>query len=1027
VGAVAGVGLAALAAGAWAAAPAEVRFNRDIRPILSDHCFKCHGPDANKREANLRLDTPEGATALRAGGTHAVAPGRPEASEAIRRLTSTNADEMMPPTDAPTRPTAAQIALVREWIRQGARYEGHWAYQPLARPTPPAVRNRRWARNPVDAFVLARLETEGLKPAPEADRRTLIRRLSLDLHGLPPTPERVAAFAGSRDPQAYEKLVDELLASPRFAERLAVYWLDMVRYADTIGFHGDMPFSVWPYRDYVLKAFHENRPFDQFTREQLAGDLLPNASDETRVASAYNRLLRISTEGGVQAKEYLAKYAADRVRTTAGVWLGATMGCAECHDHKYDPISAKDFYSFQAFFADLNEKGFYDRGFAANDWGTRLLLPTPEQKAQLADLDARLAMAAAALEGTAADRLASRDAWEARVADLDRARLLAWQPQKPVAAETAHGAVLTVQPDSWVVASGPNPDREVYALRLQPGEGRFTGLRLQTGVDEMFPGNRIARGGTTFVLTGVEIEAKTGGRASPVALASAAAREEGEGHPAMAAVDGRADTGWAITFGHSREHLAVFRFAAPVETTADTVLTVRLRHESDQARTTIGKFQLALSRVDEPTWDPNGLPEPVLAALRTPEASRTDAQRQVIAAHFRRVSPDLAERRLEVERLRAERSILAAQVPATLVSEALPTPRPIRILPRGNFLDETGPEVQPAAPGFLPPLRVEGRPTRLHLADWLTAPENPLTPRVFANRMWKLFFGAGLSRTLEDFGARGELPSHPELLDWLAVEFRDGTGGQGWNIKHLIRTIVTSSTYRQSSAAGPKQLERDPENRLLARQTPLRLDAEFVRDNALAISGLLVERLGGPSVRPYQPDGYWAPLNFPKREYVTDTGDRLYRRGLYTHWQRTFLHPSLLAFDASSREECTVNRPTSNTPLQALVLLNDPSFVEAARVFAERILRDGGKDLDRRLDWAYRRALARPPTSAERAVLRKLHRGHLARYEADPAAARAFLQVGQAPVPGDLAAPELAAMAAVARTLLNLHETITRD
>jgi hypothetical protein len=744
-------------------APPVVDFNRDIRPILSDNCYQCHGPDKNKRKADLRLDTRDGLFTV-------VSPGKPAESELYRRLVTANADERMPEPKSGKRLGGREIAVIKRWIEEGAVWKGHWAYIPPVRGTPPAVDDPAFVQNAIDRFILARLGEIKARPSPEADRITLIRRLYFDLTGLPPTPRQVKAFVQDARTDAYEKLVDDLLASPHFGERLAMYWLDLVRYADSIGYHSDNPMQVSPYRDYVISAFNTNKPFDRFTIEQLAGDLLPNAGVEDKIASAYNRLLMTTEEGGAQPKEYEAKYAADRVRNVSSVWLGATMGCCQCHDHKFDPYTMRDFYSMAAFFADVQE-----------------------------------------------------------------------------------GAV------------------------------------------------------------------------------------------------GRRENGMLVP-------------------------------SADQA--------LALHRIDEK-----------LACLSlTP-----------------RLLPAFA-----AEGIRKAR--LVRTIPTTLVSHS-GTPRVVRILPRGNWLDETGKIVQAAVPRFLPQPVEKERLSRLSLARWIVAPENPLTARVLVNRLWKLYFGQGLCKSLEDLGSQGDWPSHPELLDWLAVEFRDS----GWNIKQMIKLMVMSGTYRQSSQPRQDLKDVDANNRLLAHQARFRLDAEIVRDNALAVSGLLSPHVGGPSVKPYQPAGYWEALNFPTREWHNDGGEKLYRRGLYTHWQRTFLHPSLLAFDAPTHEECTVERPRSNIPQQALVLLNDPTYVEAGRALAERIIKEGGPSPTQRIAWSFDWVLSRQPRSDESDLLVHLVNEDSKRYQADTDAARKLVSIGNHPAMQGIDPVTLAAWTNVARVILNLHETITRN
>jgi hypothetical protein len=811
--------------------PQVVDFNRDIRPILSDNCYRCHGPDKNQRKAHLRLDTREGLFSSH-DDIHIVASGKPRQSEFFRRITATDKSERMPDPKSGKSLTPRQIALIQKWIEQGAAWKGHWAYIKPSRPDLPAVGEAGYGSNAIDRFVLGRLAEDQVQPSPEADRVTLIRRLSFDLTGLPPAKAEVDAFVNDRRLEAYEVLVDRLLASPHYGERMAMYWLDLVRYADSIGYHSDNPMSVSPYRDYVINAFNENKRFDQFTVEQLAGDLLPGATVWQKVASGYNRLLQTTEEGGAQAKEYEAKYAADRVRNVSSVWLGATMGCCQCHDHKFDPFTTKDFYSMAAIFADVKEApvGRREPGMP---------LATPEQAAALKKLD---------------DEMAA----------------------------------------------------------------------LQRVVDTPTP-----------------------------ALEASQAKWE------------------------------------------ETLRLVEIRK----------------------------LPKNLPAILLIEPPKRTAKQKQDLAAYYRTTAPELEKVRNQLADLKRRRDALDQAIPKCLITVAA-APRVVRVLPRGDWLDTSGEEVSPAVPKSLGQLPSQGRrATRLDLARWLVARDNPLTARVFTNRLWKLFFGHGLARSLEDFGSQGEWPTHPELLDWLAVEFMDS----GWDVKHMVKLLVMSRTYRQTSQVRPDLKENDPFNRRYARQSRFRLDAEMVRDNALAVSGLLCRHVGGPSVKPYQPPGYWGALNFPPREWQNDQGDKLYRRGLYTHWQRSFLHPSLLAFDAPTREECIVERPRSNIPQQALVLLNDPTYVEAARAFAERILKEGGASVPDRLRWAFGCALSRPPKAEEMTVLAELHGKHAREYAQDKEAGLKLLKTGAHPLATDVDLGELAAWTSVARVILNLHETITRN
>ncbi|HYZ83658.1 MAG TPA: DUF1553 domain-containing protein [Bryobacteraceae bacterium] len=1052
-----------------------VQFNRDIRPIMSDTCFRCHGPDAKARMANMRLDIRDEALKPNKKGLAPIVPGDPEKSHIIQRVFAADA-KVMPPKYAHKELTEKQKELLKRWVAEGAVYQGHWAYEPVKRPAVPAVAGGT-IRNPIDNFIQERLLRDGLKPSAEADKRTLLRRVTLDLTGLPPTPAELDAFLKDKSPNAYEAVVDRLLASPRYAEMQAVRWLDAVRYADSAGFHGDNLWPAWPYRDYVLKSFRDNKPFDVFTREQIAGDLLPNATLEQKIASAYNRLNRASAEGGLQPKEYLAKYGADRVRTTTTVWLGATMGCAECHDHKFDPFTAKDFYSFKAFFSDIKETGLVpDRGVKA--WGSKLALPSAEQKAKLDAFDSQIEALKTELTTKTRALEEKRWRWETDTLAAYRAGKLAWRYQVPVEASTANGAKLTVTGDEpvdsnfylngslvsdrgtargLVMASGPNPDREVYTVKVKPGEGTWRSVGLDIWQDESLPGNRMSRGADRFVLSELEVEIADDGKAlRKLKLQTATTNEFGEWpeNAAPMAIDGDLRTGWGVGFGESRNAFLAVRLAEPVTTGAGSVLTLRLRQESPYRRATIGRFRVALSEANswpevgdsarkvkaKPAGDPqnalmfavdNGIAPDVLKALETAEEERTEELQKLALSFYQWASPELEPLSAKLAMLQAQRAAFDAEIPRVLMTERT-RPRLTRVLPRGNFLDESGAVVTPAIPAFLGKLETGDREaTRLDLANWIVAKNNPLTARVYVNRLWRQFFGTGLSKVLEDLGSQGEWPTHPELLDWMAAEFMQPTvnakGAQAWDMKHLVRTVVLSHTYRQSSLSSPQLDEKDPDNRLLARQSRFRVDAEVVHDIALSVSGLLKERFGGPSVRPYQPEGYLFAMNFPKRDYSESWGDDLYRRALYTEWRRTFLHPTLQTFDAPTREECAVNRVNSNTPLQALILLNDPIFVEAARVFAQNMSTSGGATVEAQIAWAFEKALNRAPTAEEKSILTELYRKTLQRFESDKKGAEELLRVGEAPVASTANAPQLAALTTVARTILNLHETITRN
>jgi Protein of unknown function (DUF1549)/Protein of unknown function (DUF1553)/Planctomycete cytochrome C len=1041
-----------------AAGPAsKTDFNRDIRPILSNVCFDCHGPDQKQRKGDLRLDLKEDLYKKR-DGYSLVVPGKPADSELYARLTDPDEKQRMPPPEALRKIDAPQIELIRRWIEEGAPWQGHWAYELPIRPIPPDVKDERsFLRNDVDRFILQSLRAQGLGPAPEADRATLIRRLSFDLVGLPPTAREVAEFVSDARGDAYEKLVDRLLAAPQFGERMAMFWLDLVRYADTNGYHGDNHEDRDMYRDWVISAFNGNMPFDRFTTEQLAGDLIPDATIETRIASGYNRLLMTTREGGAQAKEYLAKYSADRVRNFSAVWLAGTMGCCECHDHKYDPFTTRDFYSLAAFFADIRETAVGEQP------GTKI--PTPKEAAALADFDARLAPLRKIMETQTAELDSAQAAWEKSRSD----NRIEWRVVRPVESKSQGGATLKTLDDGSIFATDENPDRDTYELTFRVPMKKVTALRLEVLPDESLSKKGPGRSENgNFVLH--EVQMTINGQ--PVEFSNVTATYSQPKYEIKGAVDGKPETGWGILDQTGRSHQAVFEWKADVNGDEEAVVTIAMV-QGFGFQHTIGRFQWAATSAPRPVIaEGSDLPQNIAEVFAVEPEKRTEEQRQRLSAYFRSMAPQLEVPRRQLAELQKERDTLFAAVRTTLVSMSGP-PRTMRVLPRGSWLDESGEIVKPAVPGFLTTAASAaetGDRTRLDLARWVVSPENPLTARVFVNRLWKIAFGQGLVRTVEDFGAQGTPPTHPELLDWLALEFMgriqdsgfgtDGTGTEGtgtegtgtegtgerragaegegkrsaalaaspaWDVRRILKLIVMSGTYRQSSLADETLRQRDPFNHWLARQGRYRLEAEVVRDNALAVSGLLVHKLGGPSAKPYQPGGYWAYLNFPVREWEADKGDGLYRRGLYTYWCRTFLQPSLKAFDAPTREECTADRPRSNTPIQALVLLNDPSYVEAARVFAERIMRDGGANVEARVRFACLEALSREPRREEASLLATLFARHFEQYRQDANAASALLHVGERPVPADLDPAELAAWTSVARAIFNLHEMVTRN
>ncbi|MDB6155407.1 MAG: Protein of unknown function (DUF1553)/Protein of unknown function (DUF1549)/Planctomycete [Chthoniobacteraceae bacterium] len=991
--------------------PARIEFNRDVRPIVAETCFHCHGPDNKTREANRRLDTRVGALAEN-DGVKAIVPGNLAQSDVHVRIHSTDKDEKMPPPDSGKKLTARQAAILDKWIEQGAEYQDHWAYIAPARPaTEPGA-------SPIDTLIRARLA--GLSQSPAADRRTLLRRLSLDLIGLPPKPEEVEEFIRDAAPDAYEKRVDALLASPQYGERMAIPWLDVVRFADTIGYHSDNPRNIWPYRDYVINAFNSNKRFDQFTIEQLAGDLLPESSQEQKIASGFNRLLLSTEEGGAQAKDYESRMLTDRVRAVSTVWLGQTIGCAQCHDHKFDPITARDFYSLGAFFADIEEPIIGKR-----ESGMPVL--NPEQKAKSEALTAQIAGLEKEFNEPHPELVAAQETWEKGIAE-QLARDAAWTVLEPAQAvsEKANFALL-IEPGGIIrstreAGKAENDGSDSYRITVNIPTKGVTGFRI-----EALKGNAPGVGGSgngNFVLNEVTIEQP---EPSPVKLSAASASFEQPGFSAKNAIDGIADkkeNGWAVLGATGVDQALSIETAEPLGEPGTLTFVLKFGWGDNHV---INTLRLSATTLPHPVAVREILPKEIVAIFKSDPATRTATQSAALTAYFKQTAPELLALRTQLEALRKEKKEFDASVPTSLISIHTNSPRKVRILPRGDWMNETGEIVEPALPHYLPQPAFEAdkKLTRLDLAQWIVSKENPLTARVFVNRLWKQFFGIGLSKVLDDLGSQGESPVQAELLDWLASEFMES----GWNVKHMVRLVVTSQTYQQVSTASKELQKRDPYNRELARQSRWRLDAEFVRDNALAVAGLLENplKVGGPSAKPYQPEGYWENLNFPTRAYQADTGASQYRRGLYTWWQRSYPHPSLISFDAPSREECTAERVRSNIPQQALVLLNDPSYVEASRAFAGRILKECDGDVSLRITWAFRQALNRAPEQDEIALLSELLTKNRALYQDDLKSAEALLKIGLSTEPAGIDRAELAAWTQVARVLLNLHETITRS
>lgn len=975
-----------------------VDFNRDIKPLLSDRCFHCHGPDEKTREADLRLDVQESAF------ESAIAPGDSKASEIIDRLTSDDADTVMPPPSA-NKPklTAAQVELFKKWIDQGANFDGHWSYKPVAKPDLPKVESE----NPIDKFVISNLSENSLSLSKQADPRTLARRVYFDLVGLPPSYGQVQSFEKDPSQKAFDQMVDQLLEDAAFGERMAMYWLDLVRYADTNGIHGDNHRDHALFRNYVIDAFNQNMPFDQFTREQLAGDLMKDRTTSQWIASGYNRLNMTTREGGAQAKEYRAKYAADRVRNASIVWLGSTLGCAECHDHKYDPFQAKDFYAFASFFADIEETAVGQQ--------QSIKLPSTQQEK---DLDLAKTYVQAAKDKLAAATEQSRErrkVWEAEfVAKIDQLKPM-WSIQKPSKYETTGDSNLKLLDDDSLISIDGNPKKDSYQVELEPNVESISGIQLECLTDESFGNKSLSRANGNFVLTRLVVSYD----GKPVKVSKGFADFEQNGFPIKNVLDNNKGTGWAPSGHEKRENRrAVFQLEKELKIVKGKLLKIELHHESVYDQHNIGKFRIGLTSEPNPTLESSGrLAESILNALKKDPKARTPKEVASIVSYFQTQDPQLKKLSQELASVTQKMVALEKSFQNILVTKTT-KPRMMRVLPRGNWLDDSGEEVKPSVPSFLKqiPLKKE-RLNRMDLADWMVDPENPLVARVFVNRLWKICFGEGLVRTLDDFGSQGTTPTHPELLDWLAHDFVQN----GWDIKRTFRLIVTSKTYQQSSLASRKIRTSDPANQLLSHQNRFRLDAEMVRDNALSISELLVQQVGGPSVKPYQPTGYWVHLNFPRRAYKADLGQSQYRRGLYSYWCRTFLHPSLQAFDAPSREEACVQRPRSNTPLQALVLLNDPTYVEAARVFAEQVVTQA-PDFDSRLKFAFQKALSREPTQREVEVLKNLYENQ----DFSESESQQLFEIGiykhQKPLPKDFAK-----WVSVTRVILNLHETIYRN
>jgi hypothetical protein len=1043
-----------LALAALPAAPAEepLLFNRDIRPILSDACFQCHGPDEKERHGGFRLDLQADAFRPGKSGLPPLVPGDPDRSEVFARVMLPADDpDLMPPPESGKVLSPAQKETLRRWIREGAAYQGHWAFLPPVRPAVPA---RPEGPHPVDAFLLDRLDREGLAMQPEADRATLLRRVSLDLTGLPPTLEEQDAFLADTAPDAYERVVDRLLASPHFGERMALEWLDFARYADSNGFQSDGSRQMWLWRDWLIGAYNRNLPFDRFTVEQLAGDLLPGATEDQIIATGFNRNHRLNGEGGRIVEEWFVETVIDRVETTGMTWMALTLNCARCHDHKYDPISQREFYQLFAFFNSNDESGVLGpEGKNGVNTPPLLRVADPAQKTELARLDAAVAAAETRARDAAAAMPSAFASWhrDAHAAFARGRSASAWTPLAGESARSLGGATLTRQPDGAWLASGANPAHDTYEIAAPLPAGAFGGLLLEVFPDPSLPAQSLGRGfNGNFVLTGVELLLESpGAPPRPVPLASAAADYEQSGYGVAHVIRNAAATassrlaGWAVDGNSPDRRLprrAMFLPAAAVAVPPESRLVVRLRHQSAFADHHIGRFRVSVTaaepsavRLDGGT----GLPEPVAALLARPPESLAPGDLRVLEAHFRDTADHpVRQARAALDAAKAARTGFQEGLPSVMVMKERAAPREAFLLTRGEY-DRPAEAVSRALPAVLPPLP-DGEPVnRLGLARWLVDGNHPLTARVWINRTWERLFGTGIVKTTENFGSQADWPAHPELLDWLAVEFAaptvlppvQGHPARPWDMKAMLKFLVTSRAYRQSSQSTPDRLARDPENRLLSRGPRFRLRGELVRDQALAVSGLLAPAVGGPSVRPYMPEGVWDETNRygDLRNYKPDSGPALYRRTLYTIWKRTAAPPTMLLFDAPNREVCTPKRSRTNTPLQALALLNEVTFVEASRALAERMLREAGPGPRERLAAGYRLATGRSPDTAALDLLESGLADRLAAFTARPRDARALVAHGGSPPDPSLDPVELAAFTVSANVLLNLDRVVTRD
>lgn len=1016
-------------------------FNRDIRPILSEHCFQCHGPDAQQQQGGLRIDKREAAVEPADSGKIAIVPNDPTTSELIARITSTDADLQMPPPSTGKPLSEAQVQSLRRWIEQGAKYEGHWAFLPPSKPTVPLVELEQEYRNPIDRFLLAKLQSQGMGFSSRATKETLLRRVTLDLTGLPPTLEELDDFLADSSEDAYEKVVDRLLNSPHYGEQMALPWLDLARYADSNGFQVDSSRQQWPWRDWVIDAFNKNMPFDQFTIEQIAGDMLENATLDQKVASGFQRNHRLNGEGGIIAEEWRVETVIDRLETTGLTWMALTFNCCRCHDHKYDPISQREFYSLFAYFNNVAESGTL-QGESRNTEPV-IAVPTNEHRDQLKGLETELQTSISALEIANAKIAEEMVPWEAELMKAIAADQPTWRTLSATAVTAQSGATLARQADGSYLASGPNPNHDIYEITSSIAPGPLTGILLECFPDASLPQQSLGRyPNGNFVLTRLEIEVTQGSDAKPMIgkVVRAEADYSQKGWEIGNTIGGDPGKGWAVD-GPSRKEIcrAMFLLETPIEILADSQLKIRLVQQT-LGQHNIGRFRLASTSLPKDAVAINGpqVPDSLKNLLAIRAEDRNEAQRKELEEYYRKSGNGpyhVAFRKIEEVRKRIAE--VEAKLPTVMVMKEIEKPRDAFVLIRGEY-DKRGEKVEASLPKVLPPMRESDPNNRLGLARWIADRNNPLTARVWVNRMWEKFMGNGLVKTTENFGSQSEWPSHPELLDWLALEFMDPTwtlrvGQQpahSWDIKALQKTIVMSFAYQQSaSLAGKERLvELDPDNRWLGRGPRFRLSGELLRDQALQVSGLLTEKVGGPSVRPYMPDGVWDETSVygDLRNYRHDQDNNLYRRSLYTVWKRTAAPPTMLLFDAPNREICTVKRSRTNTPLQALSLLNEVTFVEAARKLGQRMLTHSSESPEEKLRYGFRLATSRNPSDRELRVLVDSWKEDVAYYSENPEQAEELRKFGESKSENFNPA-QLAAFTLAGNVLLNLDEVITRE